>query len=193
MLWVGWFGFNAGSAVGANNIAGLAMANTQIATGAAALAWMTIEWFDRKKPGLLGLASGAVAGLVAITPACGFVNPMGALILGIVAGLVCYAAAVWLKKALGYDDSLDVFGVHCIGGIIGALLTGVLADASVNSAGMGASLGKQAIGVAVTLIYSGVAGFIILMICKFTVGLRVTEEQEVEGLDLALHGETIHD
>jgi Amt family ammonium transporter len=193
LLWVGWFGFNAGSAVGANNLAGLAMANTQIATGAAALAWMTIEWFDRKKPGLLGLASGAIAGLVAITPACGFVNPMGALIIGIASGLVCYAAAVWLKKALKYDDSLDVFGVHCVGGILGALLTGVLADPTVNSLAEGATLGKQVIGVAVTLVYSAVAGFIILMICKFTTGIRVTEEQEVEGLDLALHGETLHD
>ncbi|MEO6379392.1 MAG: ammonium transporter, partial [Caulobacteraceae bacterium] len=193
LLWVGWFGLNAGSAVGAGNLAGLAMANTQIATGVAAVTWMTVEWFDRKKPGLLGLASGAIAGLVAITPACGFVNPKGALIIGIAAGAVCYASAVWLKKALKYDDSLDVFGVHCVGGILGALLTGVLADPVVNSLGAGANLGKQAIGVLVTLVYSGVAGFVILMICKFTTGLRVTEEQEVEGLDLALHGETIHE
>ncbi len=192
LLWVGWFGFNAGSALGAGNMAGLAMANTQIATGTAAVAWMAVEWVQRKKPSLLGLASGAIAGLVAITPACGFINPTGAIILGIAAGLVCYFSATALKKALGYDDSLDVFGVHCIGGILGALLVGVLADPSVNPLAAGASIGKQAIGVLATIVWSGVGGFIILMICKFTTGLRVSEDEEIEGLDMASLGEAIH-
>jgi Amt family ammonium transporter len=193
LLWVGWFGFNAGSAVGSNALAGIAMLNTQVATAAAALAWMVVEWIERKKPGMLGLASGAVGGLVAITPAAGFVNPQGALIIGIVAGVVCYAGAVWVKRALKYDDSLDAFGVHGIGGIAGALLTGVLADASINSLGEGASLGKQLIGVGVTIAWTAVATLAILYIVKFTVGLRATKEEEVEGLDLALHGEALHE
>jgi Amt family ammonium transporter len=192
LLWVGWFGFNAGSAVSASNLAGLAMANTQICTGVASIAWMLVEWIQRKKPSLLGLASGAIAGLVAITPACGFINPTGSVILGVVAGVICYFSATALKKALGYDDSLDVFGVHCIGGIVGALMVGVLADPSVNPLAAGATVGKQAIGVVATILWSGVGGFIILMICKFTTGLRVTEEEEIEGLDLALHGEALH-
>jgi ammonium transporter, Amt family len=193
LLWVGWFGFNAGSAVAANALAGLAMANTQIATAAAALAWMVVEWIQNKKPGMLGLASGAVAGLVAITPAAGFVNPQGALIIGIVAGAGCYAGAVWLKRALKYDDSLDAFGVHGIGGIIGALLTGLLADAAVNSLGKDASVLKQLFGIAVTIAWTGVGTFAILWICKVTTGLRVTREQESEGLDYALHGEALHE
>jgi Amt family ammonium transporter len=192
LLWVGWFGFNAGSAVSASNLAGLAMANTQICTGVASIAWMLVEWIQRKKPSLLGLASGAIAGLVAITPACGFINPTGSVILGVVAGVICYFSATALKKALGYDDSLDVFGVHCIGGIVGALMVGVLADPSVNPLAAGATVGKQAIGVVATILWSGIGGFIILMICKVTTGLRVTEEEEIEGLDLALHGEALH-
>jgi Amt family ammonium transporter len=192
LLWVGWFGFNAGSEWAADGIAAAAMLNTQVATAAAALAWMVVEWVERKKPGMLGLASGAVAGLVAITPAAGFVNPQGALIIGLVAGAGCYVGAVWVKRIFKYDDSLDAFGVHGIGGIIGALLTGLLADKAINGLGDGATVMKQAIGVGATVIWSGIATYIILMICKFTVGLRVSEEGEVEGLDAALHGEAIH-
>jgi Amt family ammonium transporter len=193
LLWVGWFGFNAGSAVASNALAGMAMLNTQVATAAAALAWMVVEWVERKKPGMLGLASGAVAGLVAITPAAGFVNPQGALIIGLVAGAVCYAGAVWLKKVFKYDDSLDAFGVHGIGGIAGALLTGVLADPAINALGKDHSIITQAKGVGVTIIYTAIATLVILYICKFTTGLRVSEEGEVEGLDLALHGEALHE
>ena len=193
LLWVGWFGFNAGSAVASNNLAGVAMLNTQVATAAAALAWMVVEWVERKKPGMLGLASGAVAGLVAITPAAGFVNPQGALILGVLAGAGCYAGAVWIKKIFKYDDSLDAFGVHGIGGIIGALATGVLADPAINPLGKDHSIITQAKGVAVTIGWTAVVTLIILYICKFTVGLRVSEEGEVEGLDMALHGEALHE
>jgi Amt family ammonium transporter len=193
MLWVGWFGFNAGSAVASNSLAGAAMLNTQVATAMAALAWMAVEWFERKKPSLLGLCSGAVAGLVAITPASGFVNAQGALIVGLAAGVGCYLSAVWLKRLLKYDDSLDAFGVHGIGGIIGALLTGVLADAAINPLGADASIAKQAFGVLFTIGWTAIATYVILMICKFTVGIRVTEEEEVEGLDMALHGEALHE
>ena len=193
LLWVGWFGFNAGSAVGANSLAGIAMLNTQVATAAAAIAWMIIEWVERKKPGMLGLASGAVAGLVAITPAAGFVNPQGALIIGLLGGAGGYFGAVWLKRLLKYDDSLDAFGVHGIAGIIGALLTGVFADPAVNALGEGASLMTQLYGVAITIAYASVGTFIILMIVKYTVGLRVSEEAEVEGLDMSQHGEALHD
>ncbi len=193
LLWVGWFGFNAGSAVGANALASVAMLNTQVATAAATVAWMTIEWVQRGKPGMLGLASGAVAGLVAITPAAGFVNPQGALLIGLVGGAVAYVGAVWLKQLLKYDDSLDVFGVHGLAGIAGALLTGVLADTAINSAGEGASVLTQFYGIAGTIVWSAVATFVILMIVKFTTGLRVSEEGEVEGLDQALHGEAMHD
>jgi len=193
LLWVGWFGFNAGSATTSGALAGAAMANTQIATATAALAWMAVEWIERKKPGMLGLASGAVAGLVAITPASGFVNPMGAFYIGIAAGVGCYLGAVWLKKIFKYDDSLDAFGVHCIGGIIGALLTGALADATINPAGMVHSVLTQAKGVSVTLVWSGVMTLIILTICKFTTGVRVSEEAEIEGLDLSQHGESLHE
>jgi len=192
LLWVGWFGFNAGSALGAGTLAGTAMMSTQIATGAALVTWMFIEWAHRKKPTLLGMASGAIAGLVAITPACGFVSPTGALAVGLIAGIVCYGGAVFLKHMLGYDDSLDVWGVHGVGGIAGALLTGVFADPSVNSLAEGHSLVKQVIGVSVTLVWSGVASLIILMICKVTTGLRVSEDAEVEGLNLASHGEMLH-
>jgi Amt family ammonium transporter len=193
LLWVGWFGFNAGSALGANALAGAAMANTQIATAAAALGWMVVEWIERKKPGMLGLASGAVAGLVAVTPAAGFVNPEGALIIGLVAGVGCFLSAVYLKKIFKYDDSLDAFGVHGVGGIIGALLTGVFADEAINSLSKGHSIVTQAIGVGATLVYSSVMTLIILVICKATTGVRVSEEAEVEGLDMALHGEALHE
>ncbi|WP_442957889.1 ammonium transporter [Phenylobacterium sp.] len=194
MLWVGWFGFNAGSALAANGLATVAMLNTQVATAGAVLSWMVIEWVERKKPGMLGLASGAIAGLVAITPAAGFVSPQGALIIGLVGGAAAYIGAVWLKKLLKYDDSLDVFGVHGIAGIVGAVLTGVLADAVIagEEVAAAASPVTQFIGVLGTVVWSAVASFVILMICKFTTGLRVSEEEEVEGLDMSQHGEALH-
>src|ERR1044071_1854575 len=188
LLWVGWFGFNAGSAVAANALAGAAMINTQIATAAAALAWMFCEWVVIKKPSLLGILSGAVAGLVAVTPAAGFVNPTGALIIGLIAGVGCYVAAVHVKKALGYDDSLDAFGVHGVGGIIGALLTGVFADVAVNELGKDASLVTQVYGVAVTLVYTAVMSAVILLVIKAVIGLRPTAQEEEAGLDLTPHG-----
>ena len=193
LLWVGWFGFNAGSAVAANTLAGVAMANTQIATAAAALAWMFAEWIISKTPTLLGMCSGAVAGLVAVTPASGFVNPTGGLVIGLAAGIVCYLAAVYLKRAFKYDDSLDAFGVHGVGGFLGAILTGVFADASINSAGKVHSALTQLEGCVGTMVWSGVMTFVILMVCKFTTGLRVAEEDEQEGLDMALHGEALHE
>ena len=195
MLWVGWFGFNAGSAVAANGSAGMAMAVTQIATAAAALAWMFSEWLLHGKPSVLGIASGAVAGLVAITPASGTAGPMGALIIGLVAGIGCFLASSKLKRAMGYDDSLDVFGVHAVGGILGALLTGVFADAALGGAGLaeGVHIGGQVMtqfkAIMVTVIYTSIATYIILKIVDALVGLRVTEEQETEGLDLASHNE----
>ena len=192
LLWVGWFGFNAGSEWAADGLAAAAMMNTQVAAAGAALTWMIIEWVERKKPGMLGLASGAIAGLVAVTPAAGFVNPQGALIIGIVGGAAAYVGAVWLKKLLKYDDSLDAFGVHGIAGIAGALLTGALADPAINGLGEGASVITQGYGIIATIAWSAVVTFIILMICKFTVGLRASEEEEVEGLDLSQHGEAIH-
>ncbi len=191
LLWVGWFGFNAGSAVAASPLAGAAMINTQVATAAAALAWMFAEWMIAKKPSVLGIISGAVAGLVAITPASGFVNPTGALIIGIVAGVACYFAAVHVKKMFGYDDSLDAFGVHGVGGIIGAILTGVFADVAVNELGKDASVMTQVYGVAVTLVYTAVATAIILLVIKAIIGLRPTDQGEEEGLDITLHGETV--
>ena len=191
LLWVGWFGFNAGSATAANALAGAAMINTQVATAAAALAWMFCEWIIIKKPSLLGILSGAVAGLVAITPASGFVNPTGALIIGIVAGIGCYIAAVHVKKMLGYDDSLDAFGVHGIGGIIGALLTGVFADVAVNEAGKDGNLLTQAYGVSVTIVYTAIMSAIILYVVKAVIGLRPTAQEEEEGLDLTQHGESV--
>jgi len=189
LLWVGWFGFNAGSAGAADGRAGMAMAVTQIATAAAALSWMFAEWVVKGKPSVLGIASGAVAGLVAITPASGFVGPAPAVIIGIVAGVVCFLAATSLKSALGYDDSLDAFGVHCIGGIIGAVLTGVFASKEIS--GADGSVIIQLWGVGTTLIYGFVMSFIILKVIDMTIGLRVTEEQEREGLDLSLHGERV--
>jgi Amt family ammonium transporter len=191
LLWVGWFGFNAGSAAAANALAGAAMINTQVATAAAALAWMFCEWLVIKKPSLLGILSGAVAGLVAITPASGFVNPTGALIIGILAGIGCYVAAVHVKKAFGYDDSLDAFGVHGVGGIIGALLTGVFADAAVNELGKDGNLMTQLYGVSVTLIYTAIMSAIILYVVKAVIGLRPTPQEEEEGLDLTQHGESV--
>jgi Amt family ammonium transporter len=189
LLWVGWFGFNAGSAGAADGRAGMAMAVTQIATAAAALSWMFAEWVVKGKPSVLGIASGAVAGLVAITPASGFVGPAPAVIIGIVAGVVCFLAATSLKSALRYDDSLDAFGVHCIGGIIGALLTGVFASKEIS--GSDGSVVTQLWGVGTTLIYGFVMSFIILKVIDMTIGLRVTEEQEREGLDISLHGERV--
>jgi len=191
LLWVGWFGFNAGSELAADGLAGAAMLNTQVATAAAALAWMFAEWIIAKKPSVLGIISGAVAGLVAVTPASGFVNPTGAFIVGIVAGVLCYISAVKVKHMFGYDDSLDAFGVHGVGGIIGALLTGVLADPAINSLSSGASLVKQFYGVAVTIIWTAIATFVILYIVKALVGLRPTTQEEVEGLDISQHGEVV--
>jgi Amt family ammonium transporter len=189
MLWVGWFGFNAGSAVAADGRAGFAMLTTQIATAFAAFGWMFAEWIVKGKPSVLGIISGAVAGLVAITPASGFVGVTGAIVIGIVAGVVCFWSATWLKTKLGYDDSLDAFGVHGIGGIVGALLTGVFAVKDIG--GFDGSVLLQAKGVLTTVIYSGVVSFILLKIIDMVMGLRVTEEQEREGLDVTLHGEHV--
>ena len=195
MLWVGWFGFNAGSAVAANASAGMAMLVTQVATAAGVIGWMAVEWAVHKKPSVLGAASGAVAGLVAITPASGTCGPGGALVIGLVAGVVCYFAATRLKRALGYDDSLDVFGVHAVGGIIGAVLTGVFADASLGGAGLAegqtiaGQVWVQIKSVLFTVLYSGVLTFIILKLVGLVVPLRVTLDEETEGLDLVLHDE----
>lgn len=196
MLWVGWFGFNAGSELAADGVAGMALAATQIATASAALAWMFSEWLSHGKPSALGIATGAVAGLVAITPASGSVGPMGAVAVGVAAGVGCFFAAVKLKRVFGYDDSLDVFGVHAVGGIIGALLTGVFCAESLGGAGFGVETGGMAaqlrvqfIGVFATVIYAGVVSFIILKIVDLALGLRVSEDAEMEGLDLALHDE----
>ena len=198
MLWVGWFGFNAGSAVGANNGAGMAMLVTQICTAAAALTWTFIEWATRGKPSVLGILSGAVGGLVAITPASGYVGPMGALFIGIVAGVACFWGATWLKQRLGYDDSLDVFGVHGIGGIVGAVLTGVFAVEAIGGTpglleGNPGQVWTQIVGIAATIVWCAIASFVLLKItAALTGGLRVDEETEVEGLDINLHGETVH-
>ncbi len=196
LLWVGWFGFNAGSVLASNGNTGMAMAVTQIATAAAALAWMVAEWFTRGKPSVLGIASGAVAGLVAITPAAGFVLPGGALVLGLLAGLGCFFAVMWLKQKLGYDDALDVFGVHGIGGIIGAVLTGVFAAKAVGGTpglieGNPGQIGLQLYGVGVTVVYSAVVTFILIKIVGAVMGLRVEEDEEREGLDITLHGESV--
>ncbi|MEE8516076.1 MAG: ammonium transporter [Alphaproteobacteria bacterium] len=197
LLWVGWFGFNAGSAVAANGSAGMAMAVTQIATATAALTWMFAEWKFLGKPSVLGIISGAIAGLVAITPASGFVDPSGALIIGIVAGIVCYWGATILKHKLGYDDSLDCFGIHGIGGIVGALLTGVFAAEAIGGTkgaieGNVAQIGLQMYGIGVTIIYCAVVSFIIFKIIDVVIGLRIDEDSEREGLDQTLHGETVH-
>lgn len=193
LLWVGWFGFNAGSAVSAGSSAGMAMLVTQIATAAAAIAWMSIEWISHGKPSVLGIASGAVAGLVAITPASGTVGPQGALYLGLIAGVACFYAATKLKRAMGYDDSLDVFGVHAVGGIIGAILTGVFAAEAFGGSGLAngiaAQVWIQTKSVLFTIVYTGVLSAIILKVVDVTMGLRVTEEEEQMGLDLSSHDE----
>ncbi len=196
LLWVGWFGFNAGSAVAANGSAGMAMAVTQISAASAALSWMFIEWLSRGKPSILGIISGAVAGLVAITPASGYVDPVGALIIGLVSGLTCYWGAVVLKHKLGYDDTLDVFGVHGIGGITGAILTGVFAVEAIGGTpglieGNASQVIVQFEGIIATIIYCAIITFVILKLIDWTMGLRVDEETEIGGLDSNLHGETI--
>ena len=202
LLWFGWFGFNAGSALEANGVAGLAFLNTWLATSAAAVSWMASEWIFKRKPSMLGAASGAVAGLVAITPACGFVGAGGALVIGLLAGVICLWGVHGLKKLLGADDALDVFGVHGIGGILGALLTGVFADPALggiswwdyvaNAPGaydMAAQLKIQAIAVGTTVVWSGVVAFIAFKLVDITIGLRVSEEEERIGLDVTSHGE----
>ncbi len=196
LLWVGWFGFNAGSAVAANGRAGMAMAVTQVAAATAALAWMFAEWVVHKKPSVLGIISGAIAGLVAITPASGFVGPVGALWIGAAAGVGCFFAATTIKRALGYDDSLDVFGVHCIGGIIGAILTGVFALEAIGGVkgaleGNVGQVWTQIEGVAATLVWSALATFVILVVVNILTGVRVSQAAEVEGLDINLHGEVV--
>jgi len=196
LLWVGWFGFNAGSAVSAGAGAGMAMLVTQIAAAAAGLSWMFIEWIFKGKPSVLGIISGAVGGLVAITPAAGFVDPMGGLIIGLFAGVGCYLGATALKHALGYDDSLDVFGIHGIGGIIGAVLTGVFAREAFGGAsglleGNGGQVLLQFYGIGVTIVYCAIVTFIILKVVDLIVGLRVEKDEEREGLDLVLHGEVV--
>ena len=202
LLWVGWFGFNVGSNLEATGFAGMVFANTVLATAAAALAWTMLEWMVRGSPTMLGAASGAVAGLVAITPACGFVGPMGSIVIGLLAGGVCLWACASLKKMLGYDDSLDVFGVHCIGGILGALLTGVFVAPSLGGTGVydyvanassfdsiGAQVMRQLWAVGTTIVWSGVVAFVAFKIVDLTIGLRVSEEKEREGLDTSEHGE----
>jgi len=195
MLWVGWFGFNAGSELAADGTAGMAMTVTQLATASAALTWMFAEWINHGKPSVLGIATGAVAGLVAITPASGTAGPMGAIAIGFAGSLFAFIASTKVKKALGYDDSLDVWGVHGVAGIVGAILTGVFADASLGGSGLeegvtiGAQVWIQSISVAATLVYGGIVSFILLKVIDLVIGLRVNEEQETEGLDLALHDE----
>ena len=195
MLWVGWFGFNAGSAVAADGAAGMAMLVTQISTATAAVAWMFVEWGKHGKPSALGIVTGAVAGLVAITPASGSVGPIGALVIGLVSGVVCFWGATSLKAKLGYDDSLDAFGVHGIGGIVGALLTGVFVATSLGGNGLaeGMTIGKQVLAqllsIIITIAWSGILSFIILKIVDATVGLRVEEDEERQGLDLSQHNE----
>nr|WP_314480091.1 ammonium transporter [uncultured Pseudomonas sp.] len=193
MLWIGWFGFNAGSAAAANGTAGMAMLVTQIATAAAALGWMFAEWIGHGKPSALGIASGVVAGLVAITPAAGTVGPMGALVIGLASGVICYFCATSLKRKLGYDDSLDAFGVHGIGGIVGAILTGVFAAPALGGFGAVTDIGMQvwvqAKGVIFTVAYTAIVTYIILKVLDLVMGLRVNEEEESVGLDLAQHNE----
>ena len=202
LLWVGWFGFNAGSNLEANGLTAMALLNTIVATAAAALAWMFGEWITRGHPSALGAASGAVAGLVAVTPAAGFAGPMGAIAIGIAAGLICLWAVVWLKAIFKYDDSLDVFGVHGVGGIVGALLTGVFVNPALGGSGvydygadavaaysMSAQLTSQFWGVMVAVIWSAIVSLVALYAIKFTIGLRVTEQEEREGLDITTHGE----
>jgi Amt family ammonium transporter len=196
LLWVGWFGFNAGSAVAANGNAGMAMAVTQIATATAALTWMFVEWALRGKPSVLGIITGAVAGLVAITPASGFVGPVGSLFIGVAAGIACYWGATWLKHKCGYDDSLDAFGVHAVGGITGALLTGVFAVKAIGGTagaieGNSAQVITQCYGIVATIVWDAVVSFLLLKVIDLAIGLRVSPETEREGLDLEVHGETV--
>jgi len=194
MLWVGWFGFNAGSALAADGAAGMAMTVTQIASAMAALTWMFIEWANHGKPSALGIVTGAVAGLVAITPAAGFVGPAGALAIGFASGAICFVSATSMKRRFGYDDSLDAFGVHGVGGFVGAILTGVFVAPALGGTGgedfnMGVQVGKQFIGAMASVVYAGVLSFILLKIVDMMVGLRVTVEEETEGLDIVLHDE----
>jgi Amt family ammonium transporter len=198
LLWVGWFGFNAGSQVGADGRAGMALAVTHIAAAAATVSWMLVEWAAKGKPSLLGAASGAVAGLVAITPASGYVLPNGALVIGLLSGIACYFGATSLKNALGYDDSLDVFGVHGIGGIVGAVLTGVFATSAVGGDavkglidGNAGQIWIQVEGILWTIGWCGIASAVLLKLVDLVIGLRVDKDSEREGLDLALHGETV--
>jgi Amt family ammonium transporter len=196
LLWVGWFGFNAGSALASGGLAGMAMINTHLATSAAVVSWTLTEWAIKGKPSLLGAVSGAVAGLVAITPACGFVPVSGALVIGLIAGVVCYWGVTGFKSMFKYDDALDVWGVHGLGGITGALLTGVFAANAVGGhsgliEGNPGQMLLQAEGILVTIAYSGIASFIILKLIDLTIGLRVSESDEREGLDLAQHGEVL--
>ncbi len=200
LLWVGWFGFNAGSALTAGGSAGIAMINTHLATSAAVVTWSLSEWIMKGKPSLLGAVSGAIAGLVAITPACGFVPVNGAFVIGLAAGIVCYWGVTGFKRFFGYDDALDVWGVHGLGGILGALLTGVFAVAAIGGTGKSGVLDGnpgqmilQVEGIGMTLVWSGVVSFILLKLIDLTIGLRVSKETEIEGLDYCLHGETLHD
>jgi ammonium transporter, Amt family len=198
LLWVGWFGFNGGSAGAASDSAAMAILVTQICAAAAALAWMFAEWVTHGKPSVLGIASGAIAGLVVITPASGFVDPKGALIMGLIGGVVCFIASTGIKRLFGYDDSLDVFGIHGVGGFTGAILTGVFAVAWVGGEGKSgllegnpAQVWTQFYGTVATIVWCAVATFVILMVIKLFMGLRVDEQTEVEGLDARLHGETV--
>ncbi|MDI7774708.1 ammonium transporter [Asticcacaulis sp. EMRT-3] len=191
LLFVGWIGFNAGSEWAGDTIASAALLNTILATCMAGVSWKIVEWIFRGKPSLIGILSGMVAGLVVITPACGFVNPTGAMICGLLAGPVCYASATWVKKLLGYDDSLDAFGIHGAGGFLGAVLTGWLADPAINSAGAGHSVMAQLFGLGITIAWSAIGTLIILIICKYTTGLRVTADEEEAGLDASLHDEVM--
>nr|WP_244406299.1 ammonium transporter [Methylocella silvestris] len=197
LLWVGWFGFNAGSAVTAGIQAGMAMTVTQIATAVAALAWMFVEWGHRGKPTVVGICSGAVAGLVAITPASGFVGPAGSMAIGAIAGVLCYASVTWLKTALGYDDALDCFGVHGVGGATGAILTGVFAIQEYGGTpglleGNPHQVVNQLVGVVIVIAYDAIVSLILLFLIDKTIGLRVTPDVELEGLDISLHGELVH-
>jgi Amt family ammonium transporter len=205
LLWIGWFGFNVGSNLEANGLAALVFVNTLLAAAAATLAWVGAEWMIRGKPSMLGATSGAVAGLVAITPACGWAGPMGSIVLGLVAGAVCFWSVTGVKHALGYDDSLDAFGVHGVGGILGALGTAVVANPALGGTGVWdyvsnsvaeydtlTQLTSQAWGVGVALVWSGVVSFIAFKVVDVLVGLRVSEVTEREGLDVAEHGETAY-
>ena len=205
LLWVGWFGFNAGSNLEANGTTALAFVNTMVATCAAALSWMLCEWAVKGKPSLLGLVTGAVAGLVAVTPASGFAGPMGSIVLGLMVSPICLLFCTSIKSMFGYDDALDVFGVHCIGGIVGALMTGILVNPALGGVGITdyANFAKdnagvydmvqqmilQAKAVGATLLWSGIGSFILYQLVDLTVGLRPAEEKEREGLDISEHGE----